>query len=414
MAFTYLDNKDLDYVLTEYILHISGKIDRPIEQIDVTRSLGRTTSGAVYAAISSPHYLASAMDGIAVIAAKTFGATETSPVILAEHEDFERIDTGDPLPEKFDTVIMIEEVIELDNGRVKLINAGFPWQNIRQIGEDICQGEMIVPSNTVIEPATIGALLAGGVANISVLKKPLVGIIPTGDEIIKPTGNPAKGKIIEFNSSVFSAMLSSWGADSKVYDIVPDKFDLIRSAAMNAAGECDIVLINAGSSAGRDDYTSRVIAECGEVLFHGIAIKPGKPAILGVIQNKPVIGIPGYPVSGIIIMEQIVKKILELYIPGKFPLRPGIKARLSRRIVSSLKYREFIRVKLGDVAGNIIATPLTSGAGVITSFVRADGLLVVPQNTEGYEPGSIVDVELLKNISDIKTHWLSPAVTTLS
>ena len=402
MAFTYLDNKDLEYVLNEYLSRIAGSINRSDGEIETCRSLGRITSAAVYAAISSPHYLASAMDGIALTASKTFGATETTPVILKEHDDFERIDTGDQLPERFDTVIMIEDVIELNNGTVKLINSGFPWQNIRQIGEDICQGEMIIPSNTKIEPATIGALLAGGVSKIRVWKKPVVGIIPTGDEIIKPTPDPQKGKIIEFNSSVFSSMLFNWGADFKVYDIVPDKFELIKNAALNAISECDILLINAGSSAGRDDYTSRVIGECGEVLFHGISIKPGKPAILGIVQDKPVVGIPGYPVSGIIIMEQIVKKILELYLSGEFPQRTQIKARISRRIVSSLKYKEFIRVKLGDVAGNIIATPLTSGSGVITSFVKADGLLVIPQNTEGYESGSVVDVELLKNIKDIK------------
>lgn len=402
MAFTYLDNKELEPVLHEYLSFISGRIIKRSEKIEASKSLGRITSEAVYAAISSPHYPASAMDGIALTASKTFGASETTPVILKEHDDFERIDTGDPVPDRFDSVIMIEDVIELNNGTVKLINAGFPWQNIRQIGEDICQGEMIIPSNTKIEPATIGALLAGGIQSVSVLERPVIGIIPTGDEIVKPTPDPEKGKIIEFNSSVFSSMLAGWGGESKVYDIVPDKFELIRDAAARAAAECDIVLINAGSSAGRDDYTSQVIRDLGEVLFHGISIKPGKPAILGVIENKPVIGIPGYPVSGIIVMEQIVKKILELYLSTPFPVRPGIKASLSRKIVSSLKYKEFIRVKLGDVAGKIIATPLTSGSGVITSFVKADGLLTIPQNTEGYESGSIVDVELLKNISDIQ------------
>jgi len=402
MGFSYLDNKELEHVLNEYLSFISEKINKSDEEIAAYNSLNRITSEAVYAGISSPHYLASAMDGIAANAKKTFGATETTPALLKENEDFERIDTGDPLPDRFDTVIMIEDVIELQNGTIKLINAGFPWQNIRQIGEDICQGEMIIPSNIKIEPAAIGALLAGGVSKIRVWKKPVVGIIPTGDEIIKPTLNPEKGKIIEFNSSVFSSMLFNWGADFKVYDIVPDKYELIKNAALNAVSECDIVLINAGSSAGRDDYTSHVIKELGEVLFHGISIKPGKPAILGMIENKPVIGIPGYPVSGIIIMEQIVKKILELYSSSLFAPRPQVKAALSRKIVSSLKYKEFIRVKLGDVSGNIIATPLTSGAGVITSFVKADGLITIPQNTEGYESGTIVDVELLKNFGDIK------------
>ncbi len=402
MAFTYLDNKDLDYVLSGYLEFITKKMTRHDEEIDAATSIGRTTSVAIYAVISSPHYTASAMDGIATTASKTFGASETTPVILKENTDFERIDTGDPISEKFDTVVMIEDVIELNDGTIKLINAAFPWQNIRQIGEDICQGEMIIPSNTRIEPATVGALLAGGVSRIRAWKKPVVGIIPTGDEIISPTSSPDKGKIIEFNSSIFSSMLALWGADYRVYNIVPDKYELIKTAALHAAEECDIVLINAGSSAGRDDYTSKVIGECGQVLFHGISIKPGKPAILGEIAGRPVIGIPGYPVSGIIVMEQIVKKIVELYTSSPLPARPVIKALLSRRIVSSLKYREFMRVKLGDVAGKVIATPLTSGSGVVTSFVKADGILTIPQNIEGYESGSTVDVELLKEIRDIK------------
>ncbi|HOP61955.1 MAG TPA: molybdopterin biosynthesis protein [Spirochaetota bacterium] len=402
MAFTYLDNKDLDYVVDEYLTAVSGQADIGDEEIEVTGCLGRITSMAVYAVVSSPHYLASAMDGIATNASKTFGATETNPVILKENEDFEKIDTGDPIPDRFDTVVMIEDVIELDNDKIQLISAAFPWQNIRQIGEDLCQGEMIIPSNIKIEPAIVGALLAGGVSRIRVWRKPRVGIIPTGDEIIKPTDNPEKGKIIEFNSSVFSAMLHNWGAEFRIYDIVPDKYDLIHATASKALSECDIVLINAGSSAGRDDYTTDIIKDLGEVLFHGIAIKPGKPAILGIAKNKPVIGIPGYPVSGIIIMEQIVKKVLELYSSNSIQPRPVIKAVLSRKFVSSLKYREFIRVKLGDVDGKIIATPLTSGAGVITSFVKADGLLTIPQNTEGYENGSIVDIELLKSITSIK------------
>ncbi len=402
MAFTYLDNKDLDFVLSSYLARVSETLQKIEDEVEAVNSCGRVTSQAVYAAISSPHYLASAMDGIATSAKKTFGATETTPVILKENDDFERIDTGDPVPDRFDSVIMIEDVIELQNGTIRLLNAAFPWQHIRQVGEDICQGEMIIPSNTKIEPATVGAMLAGGVSRIKVWKKPVVGIIPTGDEIIRPTHNPEKGKIIEFNSSVFSSMLEGWGADFRVYDIVPDRYDLIKSTAQLAVSECDMVLINAGSSAGRDDYTSQVIRDLGEVLFHGISIKPGKPAILGTVNGKPVVGIPGYPVSGIIVMEQIVKKVLELYLSNSFAERPRINALLSRRIVSSLKYREFIRVKLGDVEGNIIATPLTSGSGVITSFVRADGLLTVPQNTEGYESGSAVEVELLKSIDDIR------------
>lgn len=238
MGFSYLENKDLEYVLKEYISFISDRINKSDEEIDVSCCNGRITSEAVYAAISSPHYIASAMDGIAAIASKTFGATETTPVILKENDDFERIDTGDPIPDRFDTVIMIEDVIELNDGTVKLISAVFPWQNIRQIGEDICQGEMIVPSNTKIVPAVTGALLAGGVSSVKVWKKPVVGIIPTGDEIIRPVKNPEKGKMIEFNSSVFSSMLTDWGADFRIYDIVQDKYDQKCGVLLSVEAPC--------------------------------------------------------------------------------------------------------------------------------------------------------------------------------
>lgn len=403
MGYSYLENVELEEAVKTYtdIIKSLGTV-LETDEIPVAGSFGRITSEAVYANISSPHYNACAMDGIAVFAKNTFGATETTPVVLKAGADYERVDTGDPLPDRFDAVVMIEDVIEMENGMVKLLSAAAPWQHVRQIGEDLCASEMIIPSNTRIEPAVIGAMLAGGVLSVRVWKTPVVGLIPTGDEIVSPKGNPGRGEIIEFNTSIFSAMLAGWNASAKVYDIVPDKFDLIKDAVKNAASECDMVVLNAGSSAGREDFSAKAISEVGQVISHGIAIRPGKPAILGVVNGRPVIGVPGYPVSGIIVMDKLFKQVLEGLMHVEHIAAAKAKVVLSRKIVSSLKYKEFVRMKLGNVDGRLIATPLNRGAGVVTSFVKADGILEIPINSEGYEAGQEVEVELLRNREEIE------------
>ena len=403
MHHNYLKNTGLEEAISSYIDHLksSGALAKA-ERVRVKDSYGRITSEAVYAKISSPHYNACAMDGIAVCAGTTFGATDTTPVTLKEGVDFKRVDTGDPLPQKYDAVVMIEDVIEYEAGNVKLIGAAAPWQHVRQIGEDICAGEMIIASNTRIDGPSMGALIAGGILEINVWKKPCAGIIPTGDEIVAPSDNPGEGEIMEFNSVVFSSMLKEWGAEARVYDIVPDKYEILKDVLKKAAEECDIVIINAGSSAGREDYTSRIISDAGQLFLHGIAIRPGKPTILGSVNNKPVIGVPGYPVSGIIVMDMILRPVLDSLYNTCSSKGVDTEAILSRKIVSSLKYKEYVRVKLGYVGHKLVATPLNRGAGVITSFVRADGILEIPLNSEGHEAGEKVSISLLRSLNEIR------------
>lgn len=402
MKHNYLNNAELNKAKSEYLLHLENiGFYHSTQTVSVGESCGRILSEAVYAKICSPHYNASAMDGIAVKAAYTYGASESNPVVLTR-EQYTVVDTGDPLPGEADSVVMVEDVTEIGDGKVTILSAHHPWQNVRQVGEDICMGDMISPSYTEITPSLCGAFLAGGITAVNTVKRPLVGIIPTGDEIVSPKSNPEKGEIIEFNSTIFSSMLSQWQADSKVYGIVKDKKDLLKSAIEKAKEECDIVLVLAGSSAGRDDYTSTIISELGTVLFHGIAIKPGKPAVLGSIDNTPVIGIPGYPVSGIVIMEEIVKSVVEAYYKVPSVRYQTVKAVLGKRVVSSLKYCEFVRVTLGKMGDSFVAVPLNRGAGVITSFTKADGILTVPQNSEGFDVGEEVEIRLLKDISQIE------------
>ena len=402
MGFEYLTNVPLVKAREEYLAMLEANgFAHKTEKIPVWDACGRVTAGAVYAHICAPHYAASAMDGVAVNAKDTFGATETTPITLNVGQ-FTVLDTGDPIPENCDAVIMVEDIVKNDDGTITIHDAAAPWQHIRQIGEDICAGEMILPSYTAVSPSAIGAMIAGGVLEVEVIRKPVVGIIPTGDEIIPPCTDPKPGDILEFNGSIFSAMVRQWGADAKVYPIVPDKFQQIKDMVAKAAAECDLVILNAGSSAGREDYSARVIRELGEVLYHGIAMKPGKPAILGRIEDTPVLGVPGYPVSGIIVIEQLLKPLVDHWLKVSAQPSHYAKAILTRPVVSGLKYEEFVRVRMGYVGDKLMASPLSRGSGVVSSFMKADGIVEVPQGLEGYEAGSEVNVRLLSPVEKLK------------
>ena len=284
MPFQYLTNLPLEDARKQYLAALLERgLSPKTEEVSTSDALGRVTSQAVYAHISAPHYNACAMDGIALDASITFGATETSPVRL-DMTDFKWVNTGDPLPPGCDAVVMIEDVIEKGNAII-LNQPAIPWQHIRQIGEDISAGDMILPSYSLITPAVMGALLAAGVTHLSIITRPLVGIIPTGDELVSPTTDPTDGQIIEFNSTIFGGMLTQWGCIPKIYPIAQDTQPAIETALRQALAECDAVILNAGSSAGGKDFAVDAMRAVGEVLIHGIAIKPGKPAILAVAQS---------------------------------------------------------------------------------------------------------------------------------
>ncbi len=402
MAFQYLTNVPPETALAEYeALLLTNGFAADGEVIPVSQACGRVTAEAVYARICAPHYPASAMDGIALDARATFGATETTPVTLSP-DQYVTVDTGDPLPDGCDAVVMMEDVIAAEDGLVRLYAPAAPWQHVRQIGEDVCAGEMILGSHLTVSPAAIGAMLAAGVLELRVLRRPVVGFIPTGDEIVAPTADPKPGEIVEFNSAIFAAMLSGWGAEVRVCPIVPDDRAAIRSALESALVDCDFVLLGAGSSAGREDYSTEIIAEIGQVLYHGLAMKPGKPAILGCQGPKPIVGVPGYPVSGILVLEEIVRPLLALWNGGVVDAPAVQPATLARAVVSGLKYKEYVRVRLGKVGDRLMASPLSRGSGVVSSFMKADGLLIVPQGVEGYEAGSAVQVRLLRPLSALE------------
>lgn len=396
----YLKTIPVEQAKERYFAALEQVLDVKLETIPVTESLDRITSSAIYARYSSPLFNASAMDGIAVTADDTKEATETNPVILTG-DQFQIVDTGDPIHPPYDAVIMAEDIVEVEDG-VKIIASAAPWQHIRPIGEDIVSGEMILPSNHKIRPIDVGVLLSAGILKIEVVKRPDVAIFPTGTEIIEPEDEPEDGSIIESNSRMFENMVTVAGGIGHRFPPIIDDYQQIRDQVSAAVDTHDMVIVNAGSSAGTEDYTVHVLRELGEVIVHGVSIKPGKPVILAIVRGKPVIGLPGYPVSAYIGFENFVTPVLQMM--GRRPekLTETVEAAISKRMVSSLKHKEYVRVKVGKVGDKFVAAPLARGAGAAMSLVRADGFCVIEQNSEGVEAGETVQIELYRSRDEIE------------
>lgn len=404
----YLSNTDINDAVSLYIEKLEEFFKSiKTEQIDIREARGRVTAEPVYAKLSSPNHNAAAMDGIMVISNKTYTASEANPVILNRGIDYEYINTGHLIIEPYDSVIMIEDVVELDENKVKIMVQSSPWQHIRPIGEDIIAGEMILTEKHLIRPMDIGAVLSGGITEVLVYEKIQVGIMPTGNEITDHYSNLDKGRTFDTNSWTFKGIIEELGAIAERISPVKDEYDELKANVLDLLDRNHMVIINAGSSAGSKDYTAKIIEDLGELVLHGIAIKPGKPTVLGIINGKPVIGIPGYPGSAFLVFEEVVEPIIRKMQRIKYVRPPKAYATVSRRVVSSLKYREYVRVKLGKVGDKLIATPLNRGAGVTMALVKADGLMIIPKNSEGFESGDKVAVELTNDISTVENTIVS-------
>ncbi|HEY2832347.1 MAG TPA: molybdopterin biosynthesis protein [Sporichthyaceae bacterium] len=372
-------------------------------RVPVADAVGRVTADAVWATRSSPAFDSAAMDGIAVRAADTAGAAETTPVLLGD-EDFRVVDTGDPLPAGYDAVVMREHVHHTPDGRAELRAAVPPYQHVRSIGEDISANELLLPEGHRLRPVDVAAAAAAGATELTVRRQPIVVIVPTGDEICPIGREPAPGEILDTNSLMLAAQAREIGCEARVTEIVRDDPTLIVAALRAAAAEADLVVLIAGSSAGRDDYTARVVAEAGALAVHGVAVKPGHPVVLGTVDGStatPVLGAPGYPVSAALTFDIFAAPLIAS-LEGAAPReRASTTARLARKLASAIGSDDWVRVRLGRVGGDIIATPLPRGAGVLTSLVRADGLLVVPAGLEGHHAGEQVRVHLLRGLGEI-------------
>lgn len=375
------------------------------EEIPTAAARGRVTASPAVARWSSPALHQAAMDGFAVTAAATFGATPESPRLLAVGQEAFAVNTGHALPPGTDAVIMVEQIPDPEADPVTVDVPIFPWQHVRRVGEDLVAGEMVLPEGTAITPWAQGALLAAGVSRVTVRRQPRVIIIPTGSELT-PVGDltdaPPPGRLPEFNSVILAGLVEEAGGIPVVRPIIPDDPAALTQALREAVAAGDVVLINAGSSAGTEDYTHQAIAALGEVLVHGVAMMPGKPTLLGVVEGKPVIGNPGYPVSAVLSFEQFAAPLIR-GLAGTRPVpRPTLTVHPAQNLPSKPGLTEFIRVTLGRVGEKVIATPLPRGAGTITSLVRADGILVVPALSEGLEEDRPVAAELLVPPEDIE------------
>ncbi len=375
-----------------------------VETIPLSEALHRVTAAAVWARMSSPHYHAAAMDGYAVRSEETHGATETKPLLLRVGNQALPVDTGDPLPPRMNAVIMIEDTqhVERDGGAyIEITAATTPWAHIRAMGEDMVATELVLPANHRLRPQDLGALAGSGHTSVGVFRRPRVAILPTGSELVTLGSKLEPGDIIEYNSLMLGAQAEEAGCHVTRLPIVADDYAALKQTIISALDEHDLVVINAGSSAGSEDYTSSIVRELGELCVHGIAIRPGHPVVLGVARGKAVAGIPGYPVSAAMTFDLIVTPLLYRWQGLQAPERPTITATLTRKVFSPMGEDHFVRVTLGRVGARVVATPLAGGAGVLSSLVKADGIVTIPRFSEGHQAGETVEAALLRPMSGI-------------
>jgi putative molybdopterin biosynthesis protein len=377
------------------------------ETVPVPEAVGRILAEPIQARLSSPHFNAAAMDGLAVKAETTFGANEATPKILQVGRDAYYVNTGHVMPVDTDAVIMIEQVHVLENDQIQIDKPVFPWQHVRKVGEDIVATELLFPSNHLVTPICLGALLAGGVFEVPVKKKPRVLIIPTGSELVDWRNTSMDefkpGQVLETNSFVLGSLIESSGGLYARHDMLMDDVEKIKQVVRQAAeADYEMILILGGSSAGSEDYARRVVDETGEVYVHGVTIMPGKPVVIGAVEKAPVFGIPGYPVSAIIAFEQFVKPLIQKMLGQPEPVREIATVEPTRKIASKLGVEEFLRVKLGQVGERIVATPLPRGAGSITSITEADGIIRIPNHIEGLKDHESATAELLRPLPSVR------------
>jgi putative molybdopterin biosynthesis protein len=408
-------------------------------------ALGRVLTEPIWAKVSSPHYHAAAMDGFALRAEETSGVSPASPLQLSVFSSqysvvsgcAQYVDTGDPLPEWANAVVPIENVESLDTAgnvaeairqpaAIRIRAAVTPWSHVRPMGEDIVATQLVLASGQVLRPVDLGAIAAAGHDEIKGARKPRVAILPTGTELV-PIGSDLKpGDILEYNSLVLAAQVNDWGGEAVRYPITPDDFEAIVVRVQEAARDCDLILLNAGSSAGAEDFSGKVVEKLGTLLVHGVAVRPGHPVILGMVRTEsnaarhpspvtrhpspvtrhsslvPIIGVPGYPVSAALTAEIFVEPLIAKWLGRRPNELPVETATLTRKVTSPGGDDDYMRVAVGKVGERLLAAPLTRGAGIITSLVRADGLVVLPRGVQGAEAGEKVNVRLYRTRAEIE------------
>ncbi len=384
------------------------------EEIDLMETGGRVLAENVISDIDLPDFSRSTMDGYAVSAVSTFGASEGNPaylnikgtIMMGESSGFSigsgeaaKISTGGMLPDGADSVVMVEYTEAVDDTTIEVYRSVAPGQHVIGKGEDLKEGEAILSAGVKIRPQETGILAALGKEKIKVYQQPSVGILSTGDEIVPINMVPKPGQIRDINTYTLSGLVEKAGGIPKIYGIVIDDYDVLFDKCSRALQESDMVVISGGSSVGTRDFTIEVLSNLpdSEIFIHGISISPGKPTILAGVQGKPFWGLPGHVVSAMVVFEIVVKPFIEQLggIPGEKENLHGISAVLTRNISSAPGRGDFVRVRLIEENGNLMAEPVLGKSGLINTMVKADGLVKVGTNTEGLDKGTVVEVMLI-------------------
>jgi molybdopterin molybdotransferase len=383
----------------------------PTEDVTLNESVGRILAHDIRSDIDLPDFARSIMDGFAICGSSTFGASDGNPaylnvkgtVAMGKSDNLSvgpaeavRISTGGMLPAGADSVVMVEHTEAIDDATIEVYRSVAPGQNMVAVGEDIRKGDPALTGGCRIRPQEAGMLAALGIQTVTVYRKPIIGIISTGDEIVPVSEAPNPGQIRDINTYTLLGLVQELGAAAISYGIVSDDYNALLAVCEQALDQCDMVLVSGGSSVGARDFTIDVISAMldAEILFHGISISPGKPTILARIQNKAFWGLPGHVVSAMVVFSRIVKPFVE-YVAG-YRASPEkkvrITARLSRNLASAQGRVDYVRVRLTHKTDGIWAEPILGKSGLINTMVKADGLIEIPMNTEGLEEGAEVEI----------------------
>jgi molybdopterin molybdotransferase len=390
-------------------------VSLPSETIPVQGSLNRILAEDVGADASVPAFEKSAMDGYAVVAEDTFGSSQTNPSLLklvGESKIGElptktlrkgetiAIATGAPVPQGANAVVMVENTKRLDTGDVEMYAAVAPGENISHIGEDVKQGTVVLERGRKLKPPDLGLLVALGRGTVSVVRKPKVAILSTGNEVSE-SGPVTSGRIVDVNRPVLMAMVEECGGVPLDLGIAKDDAEEISKKLKRGLTSADLVLVTAGTSVGKGDLVPDIINALGKpgMLVHGIAMRPSLPTGLAVVNGKPIVSLPGLPVSAMIAFSTFVQPLILRMLGTEQDPQPKIRARATKRIVGVPGFRTFIRVLVREKEGKLFVEPLRApGSGILTTLTRANGMVVVPENVEGYDEGAEVEVQLFRPV----------------
>ena len=385
------------------------------EEIPSVRARARVLADELRSAVDLPHFHRAAMDGYAVIAKDTFGASQSLPAYLKLAGVVEmgkeaaqpltpgtamRISTGGMMPPHADSVVMVEYTDETDAGLVEIHRGVSPWQNVIQIGDDIKKGELVFPRGRRLRAHDLGALTGVGIASIPVFKKPRIALISTGDEIVDVESVPRPGQVRNINQHSLAGLIEECGGELKDWGVIRDDRTALRDAIAGALEWSDLVLLSGGSSMGAKDIALETILSFpdAQFVFHGISIAPGKPTIFAKACGKPILGLPGYPVSALVIFDLFAAPLIRrlggenLDVLEKFSR--SVRAVLKTNVASQIGREDYVRVVLERSPAGLLAAPLPSKSGAIFTLVKADGMVRVDMNQDGLEQGEEVEVIL--------------------